>query len=129
LGPLKLKETGDLALKYVNECGGRILTGGKFHVHSGSQGVFFEPTLVIGAPEDTAIMSKEVAGPVCCIEVVDSAEMAETAINSSPYGMSSAIYAEDEDLVRRMSHTLDTGTVYVNKCQEISPRLPWSGRR
>lgn len=106
--------------------GGQILTGGK--VLNNGQGVFLEPTVVAGATHDMALMRDESFGPVIGImKVKDDAE-AQKLMNDTEYGLTAAVYSRDEDRARNILSGVNAGSAYINCCDRVSPRLPWSGR-
>nr|MBA3447036.1 aldehyde dehydrogenase family protein [Pseudaminobacter sp.] len=45
----------------------------------------------------------------------------------SPYGLTAAIWTEDVDAARRIGAELETGTVFMNRCDYLDPALVWTG--
>ncbi len=106
--------------------GGKILTGGK--KAATPAGVFLEPTVVADASHDMALMREESFGPVIGImKVRDDAE-AQNLMNDTAYGLTAAVYARDENRARKILSGVNAGSAYINCCDRVSPRLPWSGR-
>ncbi|MDE3253415.1 MAG: aldehyde dehydrogenase family protein [Bacteroidota bacterium] len=101
-------------------CGGHIIE---------SAGNFFEPTVLVNVTHDMAIMKEESFGPVIGImKVKDDAE-AIALMNDSLYGLTAAVYSQDENRAARIQNQLNAGTVYWNCCDRVSAALPWSGRK
>jgi acyl-CoA reductase-like NAD-dependent aldehyde dehydrogenase len=106
--------------------GGQVVTGGKRL--STSQGIFLEPTVVTGATHAMELMREESFGPVIGImKVKDDAE-AQKLMNDTEYGLTAAVYARDENRARKILSGVNAGSAYINCCDRVSPRLPWSGR-
>jgi acyl-CoA reductase-like NAD-dependent aldehyde dehydrogenase len=130
IGPLC---RGEVALRELSEQvadaqakGGRVLTGGKRAARSGS---FFEPTVIADATPAMRVMKDESFGPVIGIASVPSDEAALAAMADTEYGLTAAVYTRDEGRAARLLSELPVGSAYVNCCDRVSPRLPWTGRK
>lgn len=107
--------------------GGRIVCGGNLSPQVG--GVFLEPTVIENANHSMLLMREESFGPVIGImKVRDDAE-AQKLMNDSEYGLTAAVYCRDEKRARQILQGVNAGSAYINCCDRVSPRLPWSGRR
>ena len=106
--------------------GGRVLTGGKRAARPGS---FFEPTVIADATPAMRVMKDESFGPIIGIASVPSDEAALTAMADTEYGLTAAVYTRDEARAARLLSELPVGSAYVNCCDRVSPRLPWTGRK
>jgi acyl-CoA reductase-like NAD-dependent aldehyde dehydrogenase len=106
--------------------GGRLLLGGK-RTSVGGLGRFFEPTLLADAPGDSALMTRESFGPILPIAPVESDEEALARMNKSTLGLTASIWTRDSERAERMAHSLEFGTVFMNRCDHVDPSLPWSG--
>jgi acyl-CoA reductase-like NAD-dependent aldehyde dehydrogenase len=49
-------------------------------------------------------------------------------MQDTDYGLTAGVYTPDRARAERILTCMDTGTVYWNCCDRVSPRLPWSGR-
>jgi acyl-CoA reductase-like NAD-dependent aldehyde dehydrogenase len=130
IGPLC---RGEVALRELSEQvadaeakGGRVLTGGKRAARSGS---FFEPTVIADATPAMRVMKDESFGPIIGIASVPSDEAALAAMADTEYGLTAAVYTRDEARAARLLSELPVGSAYVNCCDRVSPRLPWTGRK
>ena len=54
-------------------------------------------------------------------------EEALALMNDSEYGLTAAIYTADEDAALALGDRLDTGTVFMNRCDYLDPALAWTG--
>jgi acyl-CoA reductase-like NAD-dependent aldehyde dehydrogenase len=130
IGPLC---RGEIAIRELTEQvadararGGRVLTGGQRAERSGS---FFEPTVIAEATPAMRVMRDESFGPIIGIASVPNDEAALTAMADTEYGLTAAVYTRDEARAARLLSELPVGSAYVNCCDRVSPRLPWSGRK
>ena len=95
--------------------GGNVVCGGE--LISAGGGVFLEPTVIADANHSMALMRDESFGPVIGIMKVRE------------YGLTAAVYCRDQNRARNILQGINAGTAYINCCDRVSPRLPWSGRR
>jgi acyl-CoA reductase-like NAD-dependent aldehyde dehydrogenase len=111
--------------------GGRLLCGGRLAPRKGQGegGYFLEPTVIANVNHSMSLMREESFGPVIGVmRVKDDAE-AQQLMNDTEYGLTAAVYCRDEQRARRILQGVNAGSAYINCCDRVSPRLPWSGRR
>ena len=48
-------------------------------------------------------------------------------MNDQPYGLTAAIWTEDVDAAERIGDEIETGTVFMNRCDYLDPGLAWTG--
>jgi acyl-CoA reductase-like NAD-dependent aldehyde dehydrogenase len=106
--------------------GGRLLLGGKRAARPGS---FFEPTVIAEATANMKLMRDESFGPVIGIAKVGSDEAALAAMADTDYGLTAAVYTQNEARAEKLLSRLPVGSAYINCCDRVSPRLPWTGRK
>ncbi|HVY26817.1 MAG TPA: aldehyde dehydrogenase family protein [Polyangiaceae bacterium] len=106
--------------------GGRVILGGKRAARPGS---FFEPTVVADAKPSMRVMRDESFGPIIGIASVASDEAALAAMADTDYGLTAAVYTTSEARAEKLLAELPVGSAYVNCCDRVSPRLPWTGRK
>jgi acyl-CoA reductase-like NAD-dependent aldehyde dehydrogenase len=106
--------------------GGRLLLGGKRAARPGS---FFQPTVIADATPNMKLMRDESFGPVIGITRVASDEAAMAAMADTDYGLTAAVYTQNEARATKLLAGLPVGSAYVNCCDRVSPRLPWTGRK
>jgi acyl-CoA reductase-like NAD-dependent aldehyde dehydrogenase len=129
LGPLAQPGSDAFLAKQVDEArskGARVLCGGAATKVNG-MGRFFDPCVVADATHGMSIMVEESFGPVVGIGCVRDDEEALRLMNDSPYGLTCAIWTSDEGRAERMARRLETGTVFMNRCDYLDPALPWVG--
>jgi len=77
-------------------------------------------------------MTEETFGPVVGIQKVSSDEEALDLMNDSPYGLTASIWTNAEnpdshEAFLKFANQLDTGTVFLNRCDYVDPALSWVG--
>ena len=93
-----------------------ILCGGDY---DDSTGYFIEPTVVVTTDPKHKCMREEIFGPVTTIYVYSDEEFASTLSlvdETSPYGLTGSIFAEDRTAVRLAADVLEqaAGNFYIN---------------
>lgn len=129
VGPLTRAQQLDILEAQVAEAtakGARVLTGGK---RLTSPGNFFEPTVIADADQNLRLMREESFGPIIGIQKVKSDAEAIERMNDTEYGLTAGVYSKDEKRAHEILSKMDSGSVYWNCCDRVSPRLPWTGRR
>jgi acyl-CoA reductase-like NAD-dependent aldehyde dehydrogenase len=106
--------------------GGRVLTGGKRAERPGS---YFEPTVIADAKPTMRLMRDESFGPIIGITSVPGDDAALAAMADTEYGLTAAVYTTNETRAAHILAELPVGSAYVNCCDRVSPRLPWTGRK
>ena len=72
-------------------------------------------------------MRDEQFGPILAIQKVKSDEEALRAMNDTVYGLTASVWTNDVERAERFGRELRFGTVFMNRCDHVDPRLPWSG--
>ncbi len=102
------------------EIGGRKIEG---------KGYYFEPTILTNVKHNMKVMHDESFGPIIGIQRVSSDEEAVRLMLDTEFGLTAAVFSSDEARAKKVLAQMDTGTVYWNCCDRVSPNLPWSGRK
>jgi acyl-CoA reductase-like NAD-dependent aldehyde dehydrogenase len=74
-----------------------------------------------------SVMRDESFGPTVGIMKVKGDEEAIGLMNDSPYGLSAAVWTSDVDAAESVGDRLETGTVFMNRCDYLDPALAWTG--
>jgi acyl-CoA reductase-like NAD-dependent aldehyde dehydrogenase len=128
IGPLTRKEQIAVLENQIRDAkskGAKLLCGGK---RIPGPGNFFEPTVFSNANHKMRLMKEETFGPLIGIQAVGSDEEAMRLMNDTEYGLTAGVYTKDTDRASRILKHVNAGSAYVNCCDRVSPRLPWSGR-
>ena len=112
---------------------GEILFGGSY---DDSEGYFVEPTLVKAEDPHFKTMEEEIFGPVLTVYVYEDEDFEETldiCDNTSPYGLTGAIFARDRHVLKKMADSLNqaAGNFYINDkpTAAIVNQQPFGGAR
>src|SRR4030095_13029955 len=70
---------------------------------------------------------EETFGPVVGIMRVANDDEAVRLMNDSPYGLTASLWTLDGDAAERIGERIETGTVYMNRCDYLDPGLAWTG--
>jgi len=88
---------------------------------------YLAPQILIGVDHSMSIMKDESFGPVIGIMSVDNDQQALSLMNDSDFGLTASIWTTDKDRAIQLGHQLETGTVFMNRCDYLDPALPWVG--
>ena len=73
------------------------------------------------------VMREESFGPVVGIMRVRDDDEAVRLMNDSPYGLTASVWTRDADAAERIGDRVETGTVFMNRCDYLDPALAWTG--
>jgi benzaldehyde dehydrogenase (NAD) len=88
--------------------GAKILTGGS------RNGLFFEPTVIIGVMPGMAAFDEEIFGPVAPITTFRTDEEAIKLANATKYGLTAAVVSPNLERAQRVTDGLHSGVVHIN---------------
>lgn len=86
------------------------------------------PTEVLtGVNHQMSVMREESFGPIVGIMKVRDDEEAIQLMNDSPYGLTASIWTRDTDRAAAIGDRVETGLVFLNRCDYVDPGLVWTG--
>ncbi|CAL1702424.1 unnamed protein product [Somion occarium] len=94
---------------------------------------FVAPQVLVDVNHTMEVMMEETFGPVVGIQKVSSDEEALKLMNDSPYGLTASVWTnakenpESERAFEKFVDELETGTVFLNRCDYLDPALAWTG--
>lgn len=88
---------------------------------------YLAPQILTNVNHQMRVMREESFGPVVGIMPVDSDEEAIRLMNDSPYGLTAGVWTTDQEAALRIGDQLETGTVFMNRCDYLDPALAWTG--
>jgi len=94
---------------------------------------FVAPQVLVNVNHSMEVMMEESFGPVVGIQKVSSDGEAIRLMNDSPYGLTASVWTkadlnpESEQAFLRIVDELETGTVFLNRCDSLDPALAWTG--
>jgi acyl-CoA reductase-like NAD-dependent aldehyde dehydrogenase len=93
--------------------------------HAGSP--YLAPEALIDVDHQMAVMREESFGPIVGIMKVRGDEEAVTLMNDSRFGLTASLWTGDADHAADIGARLETGTVFMNRCDYLDPQLVWTG--
>lgn len=134
VGPVINRAQMEKVLGYVEigkKEGAKLVTGGKAYREGDcARGYFIDPTIFSEVDLGMRIAREEIFGPVVSVIKARDLEDAIQIVNSTRYGLVSAIYTRDVNKSAIAERDLDTGIVYINASTigaEI--QLPFGGSK
>ncbi|NWN87361.1 MAG: NAD-dependent succinate-semialdehyde dehydrogenase [Micrococcaceae bacterium] len=127
IGPMSSASAADGLHEQVQDAisqGATVHAGGDFDTRGGA---WYQPTMLTGITEDMRAYSEELFGPVAMVYKVKDEDEAIKLANDTPYGLSAAVMASDEDHARSVGERIETGMVYINEPSKTSAELPFGG--
>ncbi|KAB5590617.1 Aldehyde dehydrogenase [Ceratobasidium theobromae] len=92
---------------------------------------YVAPQVLVNVDHHMDVMKEETFGPAVGIMPVPSDDAALELMNDSPYGLTASIWTSDqpdsEAAFQRFVDELETGTVFLNRCDYLDPALAWTG--
>ncbi|MCE6952093.1 aldehyde dehydrogenase family protein [Cereibacter sphaeroides] len=90
-------------------------------------GAYLAPQILTNVTHDMRVMKEESFGPVVGIMKVSGDEEAIGLMNDSPYGLTCSIWTADAEAAAAIGARIETGTVFMNRCDYLDPALCWTG--
>lgn len=98
------------------------------HFNNASEGsCYVAPAILTRVNHRMRIMNDECFGPVVGIMPVAGDDEAVALMNDSPYGLTAAVYTQDEAAALALGAQVRTGTFFMNRCDYLDPALAWTG--
>src|SRR4029079_8717907 len=88
---------------------------------------YLAPQVLLNVDHRMPVMREEIFGPVAGIMRVGSDDEAVDLMNDSDFGLTAAIWTEDEDVGLSLCRRVSTGTWFMNRCDYLDPALAWVG--
>lgn len=132
LGPMVNTKAADFVRQQISqacEMGAKSCIDEKNFKFSKAGTPYLAPQVLINVNHTMSVMLDESFGPVVGIMSVSSDEEAIKLMNDSPYGLTASIWTSDEDKAKELGRRINTGTVYMNRCDYLDPALAWGGRK
>ena len=129
MGPLISARQREKVAGYVDRAvadGAKAVTGGGIPEHL-PRGFFYEPTLLVGADENSAVAQDELFGPVLVVLPHDGDDDAVRIANNSIFGLSGAVLSADRDRALAVGRRIRAGTMSVNGGVYYGPDAPFGG--
>jgi len=130
LGPMVRTAAAEFVRGQVDEAvraGATPLVDGRKFAANKAGSPYVAPQILVDVDHSMRVMSEETFGPVVGIMKVASDEEAVKLMNDSQYGLTAAIWTQDEAAAIRIGDRVETGTWFMNRCDYLDPDLAWTG--
>jgi len=130
LGPVVRTSAADHVRRQVHDAlahGARQLVDERRFPQSRAGTPYLAPQVLVDVDHTMAIMREESFGPVVGIMPVSSDADAVRLMNDSEFGLTAAVFSKDAGAAEALGDRLETGTVFLNRCDYLDPALAWTG--
>ncbi|WP_206057392.1 aldehyde dehydrogenase family protein [Nitratireductor sp. XY-223] len=90
-------------------------------------GAYLAPQILTNVSHGMRVMRGESFGPVVGIMPVDSDDEAVELMNDSDFGLTASLWTADPQRAAAIGARIETGTVFMNRCDYLDPGLCWTG--
>ncbi|MCP4047539.1 MAG: aldehyde dehydrogenase family protein [Gammaproteobacteria bacterium] len=130
LGPMAHKRFADEVrsqVKQAIETGAKPLIDQSLFPRDTGEDAYLAPQILIDVDHSMRVMMDESFGPVVGIMKVSGDEQAIELMNDSDFGLTASIWSNDGEAVQMIGRRIETGTVFMNRCDYLDPALCWTG--
>lgn len=129
LGPMVNAKAADFVRQQIKDA---IKAGAKAHINivneQDTQGSpYLAPQVLTDVDHSMSVIKDESFGPVLPIMAVTDDQQAVELMNDSPFGLTASIWSKDSQAAENIANQINTGTVFMNRCDYLDPALPWVG--
>jgi succinate-semialdehyde dehydrogenase/glutarate-semialdehyde dehydrogenase len=127
MGPLansRRVEAMQVLIEDATAKGAKVVAGGK---RIGTQGNFFEPTVLVDVPKDARIMHEEPFGPIAPILPFSSFDEVVREANRLPFGLAAYAYTRSLKTATAIGAAFESGMVSINHLGLALPEVPFGG--
>jgi len=90
-------------------------------------GTYLAPQILTSVTHDMRVMRDESFGPIVGIMPVKNDEQAIELMNDSEFGLTASLWTADAERAAAVGARVETGTVFMNRCDYLDPALCWTG--
>ncbi len=129
LGPMANKRFAHVVREQIAEAitDGATALIDPAHFPADDGGAYLAPQILVNVNHEMRVMREESFGPVVGIMSVADDEEAIAVMNDSPYGLTCSLWTRDAERAAAVGARVETGTVYMNRCDYLDPALCWTG--
>lgn len=128
LGPMANIRFADLVRSQTADA---ISKGATAHIDASrfadDGGTYLAPQILTNVTHDMRVMREESFGPVVGIMKVADDSEAIRLMNDSDFGLTASLWTADAARAARIGRDIETGTVFMNRCDYLDPALCWTG--
>jgi len=115
IGPVVNEKAMKKIKEYIDKGtgeGGRLVAGGNV---DSKTGFFVEPTVIADVDPKGTIAQEEIFGPVLAVMKARDFDDALRIANDSPYGLTGAVFSDNEEKLDRAREEFFVGNLYLNR--------------
>ena len=130
LGPMAQRRLAATVRDHIAEAvgkGARALIDPKSFPKDAKDSAYLAPQVLVNVDHGMKVMMEETFGPVAGIMKVKNDDEAIALMNDSPYGLTASLWTRDRDAAETIGMQIETGTVFMNRCDYLDPGLAWTG--
>ncbi|MDH5798141.1 MAG: aldehyde dehydrogenase family protein, partial [Paracoccaceae bacterium] len=90
-------------------------------------GAYLTPQILTNVTHNMRVMRDESFGPVVGIMPVKNDEEAIALMNDCQFGLTASVWTADRAKAEEIGDRIETGTVFMNRCDYLDPALCWTG--
>ena len=130
LGPLVRADAADFVRGQIAEA---VAQGARAHIDPAEFPLdapgtpYLAPQVLTNVNHEMRVMTEESFGPVVGIQKVADDEEALALMNDSEFGLTAAIFSRDAEAAMALAERVESGTVFLNRCDYLDPGLAWTG--
>ena len=114
-------------IKQAIEMGANALIDASLFPANKEGTAYLAPQVLVDVNHQMSVMRDESFGPVVGIMSVESDAQAIELMNDSEFGLTASIWTKDLAAAERIGDQIETGTVFMNRCDALDPALVWTG--
>lgn len=130
LGPMAAKRFADEVRGQISEAlaagATSVIDRTKFTRDNGED-AYLAPEILVNVDHTMRVMKDESFGPVVGIMKVSSDAEAIELMNDSEFGLTASIWTADVEAATEIGRQIETGTIFMNRCDYLDPALCWTG--
>ena len=130
LGPMAQRRLAATVRDHIAEAvgkGAKALIDPKSFAKDAKDSAYLAPQVLVNVDHSMKVMMEETFGPVAGIMKVKNDDEAIALMNDSPYGLTASLWTRDRDAAETIGMQIETGTVFMNRCDYLDPGLAWTG--
>ena len=130
LGPMVRTSAADWVRQQTSEAlakGAQACIDPREFANSRENSPYLAPQVLLDVDHSMSVMREESFGPVVGIMSVKNDEQALQLMNDSDLGLTASLWSTDQAAVEALGDRLQTGTVFMNRCDYLDPALCWTG--
>mgnify|MGYP000556445591 FL=1 len=127
MGPMANVRFADEVRAQIAEA---LADGAKAHIDTmpaDDGGAYLTPQILTNVTHNMRVMRDESFGPVVGIMPVKDDDEAIALMNDSRFGLTASIWSADTATAEALGDRIETGTVFLNRCDYLDPALCWTG--